>query len=133
MGVIETYTIMLAIAGSAVVVGFLLLARSGNIVSPKQADSYITPQIARETELLREIDQIGEEFTADFWHRYHALVAERDNESLVPDGPEHVELIGMTDTLEGWNAHRMGLLFELARLRRTPIDEVLREFRRCSD
>jgi hypothetical protein len=128
MGVIETYTIMAAIACFAIVVGFLLLARSGYIVSPKQVDS-IAPQIARETVLIREIDQIGEEFGADFWHRYHELVAERDNESLVPDGPEHVELIGMTDKLEEWNARRIGLLFELARLRKTPIDEVLREFR----
>jgi hypothetical protein len=128
MGVIETYTIMVAVAGSAVLVAYLLLARSGYIVSPKQADS-IAPQIAHETELVREIGQIGEEFTADFWHRYHELITLRDNESLVPDGPEHVELIGMTDTLEEWNARRMGLLFELARIRKTPIDDVLREFR----
>ena len=52
------------------------------------------------------------------WHRYHELVAQRDNESLVADGPEHVELIGMFDTLEEWNARRIGLPFELARLRK---------------
>jgi hypothetical protein len=39
------------------------------------------------------------------------------------------ELIKMTDALEEWNARRMGLLFELAKLRKTSIDEVMREFR----
>lgn len=56
--------------------------------------------------------------------RYRELVAKRDSESLVPDGPEHQGLIQMTDTIAEWNARRMGLLFELAKLRNTPIDEV---------
>ena len=99
------------------------LCGTGFIVSPKQVDP-VVPRMAREPELLRLIDQIGEEFTAEFWHRYHELVAKRDQESLVPDVPEHQELIRMTDALEEWNAQRMGLTFELAKLRKTSIDEV---------
>jgi hypothetical protein len=38
-------------------------------------------------------------------------------------------LIKITDALEEWNARRMGLLSELAKLRNTSIDEVMREFR----
>jgi hypothetical protein len=131
MGVVETSAIILVGASSAVVVGLLLLARFGFIVSPKQVDPTV-PQMGRESEILREIDQTGKEFTAEFWHHYHELVAKRDNESLVPDGAEHQELIQMTDALEEWNARRMGLLFELARLRKTSIDEIMREFRGCN-
>jgi hypothetical protein len=127
MDAVETFAMILATAGFAVVVGFVLLARFGFIVSPKQVDPIVSP-MAREPELLRDIDQIEKEFTAEFWRHYHELVAKRDNESLVPDGPEHQELIHMTDALEEWNARRMGLLFELAKLRKSSIDEVVREF-----
>ncbi len=56
MGAIETSAIMVAIAGYAVVVGFVLLARSGYIVSPKQVDP-IEPRLISEPELVREINQ----------------------------------------------------------------------------
>lgn len=128
MGAVETFAIILSTAGFGVVVGLMLLARFGFIVSPKQVDSNLSP-LAREPELLRAIDQIGKELTSEFWRHYHELVAKRDNESLIPDGPEHQELIQMTEALEEWNARRMGLLFELAKLRKTSIDEVMRELR----
>jgi hypothetical protein len=128
MGAVETFAIILSTAGFAVVVGLMLLARFGFIVSPKQVDPKLSPT-ASEPELLRAIDQIGKELTAEFWRHYQELVAKRDNESLVPDGPEHQELIQMAEALEEWNVRRMGLLFELAKLRKTSIDEVMREFR----
>jgi hypothetical protein len=128
MGELETLAIIMAVASFTILVGYLLLARTGFIVSPKQIDP-LGPQTEREPELLHEIEQLGRELTAQLWHRYHDLVAKRDQESLMPDGPEHQELIKMTDALEEWNARRMGLLFELAKLRKTSIDEVMREVR----
>jgi hypothetical protein len=38
-------------------------------------------------------------------------------------------MIKMTDALEEWSARQMGLILELAKLRKTSIDEVMREFR----
>jgi hypothetical protein len=125
MGVIETLVIMLAIASSAVLVALLLLARTGFIVSPKRVDPP-EPQMAREQELLREIKQINEEFSAEFWRRYHELVAKRDAELLIPDGPELQELIRMTDELEIRQAERLEILSRLARLRKTTLSEVMK-------
>ncbi len=125
MGVIETLVIIMAIASSALVVGFMLLARTGFNVAPKPADTP-APQMAREEELLREISQINEQFSAEFWRRYHALVAKRDAELLVPDGPELRELIRMTDELELRQAERLEILSKLARLRKTTLSEVMK-------
>jgi hypothetical protein len=125
MGVIEALAIILAIASSAIVVGLLLLARTGFIVTPKRMDTPV-PQVAREKELLCEIKDINEEFSAEFWRRYHELVGRRDAELLIPDGPELQELIRMTDQLELRQADRLVLLSELARLRQTTLSEVMK-------
>jgi len=125
MGAIETLVIIMAIASSAVVVGFLLLARTGFIVAPKPVDTP-APQLAREQELLREIGQINGKFSAEFWRRYHELVARRDADLLITGGPEMQELIGMTDELELRQAERLEILSKLARLRKTTLSEVMK-------
>jgi hypothetical protein len=128
MGIMEILIMITVIAASAGTAALLLWARTGFIVSSKPVDTP-APEATREEELLRQIDQIYDELPAEFWQRFHELVAERDAETLIPDGLEHQELIRMTDELEEWNARRVGLLLELARLRKTSIDEVMREFR----
>jgi len=125
MGVIETLVIILAIASSAVVVGLLLLARTGFIVTPRPVDTP-APQMAHEQELLREVSQINEKFSAEFWRRYYELVAKRDADLLIPDGPELQELIRMTDDLELRQAERLEILSKLARLRKTTLSEVIK-------
>jgi hypothetical protein len=45
----------------------MLFARALFIVSPRQVDPPAL-EAAREPELVRAIDRIGEEFTAQFWH-----------------------------------------------------------------
>ncbi|MFI5458179.1 MAG: hypothetical protein ACHRXM_22315 [Isosphaerales bacterium] len=125
MGVVETLVIILAIASSAVVVGFLLLARTGFIVAPKPMDTP-APQMGRQKELLREISQINEKLSAEFWRRYYELVAKRDADLLIPDRPELQELIRMTDDLELRQAERLEILSKLARLRKATLSEVMK-------
>ncbi len=50
----------------------------------------------------------------------------RKAETLVPDSPEHLELIGMTHRMECRHAERLVLLSELANLRGISLAEVLR-------
>ncbi len=47
-------------------------------------------------------------------------------ETLIPDSPEHRELIRMTNEMECLQAERLGLLSELAKLRATSLAEVLK-------
>jgi hypothetical protein len=59
------------------------------------------------------------------WERYHALVARRKAETLTPD--EQTELIALSDRLEEVNAQRIGYLAELARVRNTSLEALIRE------
>jgi hypothetical protein len=59
------------------------------------------------------------------WERYHALVARRKTETLTPD--EQTELIALSDRLEEVNAQRIGYLAELARVRNTSLEALVRE------
>jgi hypothetical protein len=114
-----------AIATSSVMVAMLLIARPGFTVSPEPVDPS-GPESLREDELVRQINQINEEFPPESWRRYRELRAKLEAETLVPDGPEHQELIQMTDRLEIRHADRIGLLIELARLRKTSLTEVMK-------
>ena len=125
MGILVIISAIAALSGT---VAWLLRARSGSDVSPEPT-GIDGPDAAREQELLNQIDRVYEEIPDEFWHRYHELVAQRDAATLIRDGPEHQELIRMTDQVEEWNARRVGLLLDLAKLRKTSIDEVMREFR----
>jgi hypothetical protein len=120
--------VILVMAVCAAVIWLLLMSRDGFIVEITRVDSP-APESTQEEELLRLVVRVYDELPVEFWQRFHELAAKRDAETLVRDGPEHQELIRMTDELEEWNARRVGLLLDLARLRKMPIDEVLREFR----
>jgi hypothetical protein len=120
--------VILAMAVCAAVIWVLLIARDGFIIETKRVDRS-APESTQVEELLHQIDRVYDELPVEFWQRFQELAAKRDAESLVRDGPEHQELIRMTDEMEDWNARRVGLLLDLARLRKVPIDEVLREFR----
>jgi len=124
MGVVEILAIILAMTSSAVVVGLLLLPRTGFIVAPKPVDTP-TPQTAREQELLRQINEISEGLSDDFWRRYNELVAKRRKETLTPDGPEHQELMRLTNELECRHAERLARLVLLAKLRNTSVVKLL--------
>jgi hypothetical protein len=119
---------ILALAALLVMVALWLWTRLGFIVTPHTSGAD-APVSVREQELLGQIERIYKEIPSEFRRRYQELIARRDAGTLIRESPEHQELIRMTDELEEWNARRVGLLLELARLRKTPIDEVLREFR----
>lgn len=75
-----------------------------------------------EAELLQRIN-IG--FSEEWWKRYHALVAKRRAETLAPN--EHQELMTLTDQLENANARRIANLIELAKLRNSSLDALMRD------
>ncbi len=77
---------------------------------------------AAESRLLEEINQGLSE--AD-WNRYHALIAQRQCESL--DIAELEELTSLADRIEQLNAKRMDRLAELARLRNKRLPELMDE------
>jgi hypothetical protein len=124
-GITEILAMISAIAASAIMVALVLLAETGFIISPRSVDAP-APETRREEELVRQIKQINEEFSPGFWRRYRDLRAKLAAEALVPDGPEHQELIQMTDQLELRHADRLRLLSELAKLRKTSLTEMMK-------
>lgn len=75
-----------------------------------------------ESELLQQIN-IG--LSQEEWRRYHELVARRRAEKL--DKYEQQELIGLSDRIEKANARRMQALVDLAQLRQTSLQAVMKE------
>lgn len=80
------------------------------------------PHLPRaESELLDEMD-LG--VSPDAWDRYHMLIGRRDDGSLTAE--EHGELIKLSDGIEVANARRVHALIELAALRHTSLEELMR-------
>jgi hypothetical protein len=77
---------------------------------------------AREAELLLTIN---ESMSAIAWARYHGLIARRQAAILTPE--EQHELITLTDTIETANVARIAAAAELAHLRNTTLNALLRE------
>lgn len=75
-----------------------------------------------ESELLLKINQ---PVPSNVQHRYDELIARRDERTLTPE--EHQELLRLTDQVETLEAERVGRLIELAKLRQTSLDEVMRQ------
>lgn len=77
---------------------------------------------ARESELLAQIDQglPGREA-----RRYQELMERRRAETLTPG--EHEELLQLTVAAEGIQAERIRLLIELAQLRGTTLDALMKD------
>lgn len=78
---------------------------------------------ASESELVR---QINAGLPAETWQRYHGLLAKRRAEALAP--AEHQQLIALSDQIEQANARRMQHLLDLARLRGTSLEHLVKEF-----
>jgi hypothetical protein len=114
----------------SIIAGFLMVAwiacaTRSFIIQPHAARSP-TRDVAREQEILRQLEEIDRSLSDDFWRRYDQLISMRKAETLVPDSPEHLELIGMTNRMECRHAERLVLLSELANLRGTSLAEVLK-------
>jgi hypothetical protein len=75
----------------------------------------------KESELLLKINAGLPEAT---WRRQGVLDEKRRQETLT--SAEHRELIALNDEIEEYGAWRIGYLAELARLRQTTLDDVMR-------
>src|SRR5690606_15757452 len=89
---------------------------------PDEAGSSSEPPQAEECQLLEEINR---GLSATDWIRYHPLVAKRQQEAISDD--ELAELTKLADRIEELNAARMERLAELARLRNTPLPQLMDE------
>lgn len=76
---------------------------------------------SRETELLLQINTPLPEET---WRRYSYLYSKLERQTLSAE--EHAELLGLIDVVEEDNAHRIGLLAELAQIRGTTLDTQMK-------
>jgi hypothetical protein len=77
------------------------------------------------SEEVRLLSKINLGLSPNEWERYHALVARRKAETLTSD--EQTELIALSDRLEEANARRIESLAELARVRNTSLEALIRE------
>jgi hypothetical protein len=78
----------------------------------------------QETE-SRLLEQISAGLAPDTWQRYHELTAKRRDDSL--SDTEYSELLRLTEEVELWNARRLELLLELARLRGIPLRALVEQ------
>jgi hypothetical protein len=76
-------------------------------------------------EEARLLSKINLGISPSEWERYHELIARRKGEALTPD--EQMELIALSERLEEINAQRIGYLAELARVRNTSLEALIRE------
>jgi hypothetical protein len=74
-----------------------------------------------ETEMLLKINTPLPEET---WRRYTSLYAKLDPDTITAE--EHAELLQLINVVEMDNARRIGHLIELARLRRTSLDTLMK-------
>lgn len=82
----------------------------------------VAPHLSKnESELLLKIN---EGLPEELWRRSDMLNKRRRAGKLTPE--EHAELIALNDKFEEYNVRRIGYLVELAQLRRTTLDEVIK-------
>ena len=75
-----------------------------------------------ESELLKKINlDLG--IAPKVWERYDLLTAQLHEEQL--DETEHQELIALLDLIEAANVERIKLLIQLAKLRKTTLEQVM--------
>lgn len=87
----------------------------------KQGTSAVPSLPSAEARLLQQINQ---GLSADEWQRYNALITRRQAEMLRPD--EQSELVALSDRLEELNTMRVQALVDLARVRRIPLQDLMR-------
>ena len=81
------------------------------------------PRLSRgEAELLEGINR---GLSQETWQRYHELLGKRRAETLTPR--EHEALVALSDQVEEMNARRMEQVAQLARLRHTSLEGLVRE------
>lgn len=90
------------------------LARSARSDASERADS--------EAKLLRRINTGPSE---NFWEQYNSLSEKSRAELLTPT--EHAELVRLSDQLERVNLEQMEALVELANVRETPLEQLMRD------
>jgi hypothetical protein len=101
------------------------LERSGSIPSqdPENAAARTRSTLPHaEAELL---ERINEGLPEPTWERYYDLKAKRDAETLTAE--EHRELIALVNEIETWNARRLELVGELARLRGVSLSNLVEQ------
>jgi predicted transcriptional regulator len=81
------------------------------------------PRLSQDEALL--LQEINQGLPAETWQRYHDLVAKRRAETLTPE--EHEELMALTNEVEIWNARRVELVSDLARLRNVSLSRMMDE------
>lgn len=79
-----------------------------------------TPADATEAQLLQQVN-LG--FSAEWWHRYRSLIADRQAETINP--ADLAELIAMSEALEIANVKRVEALGKIAQLRNCAIEQVM--------
>ena len=88
-----------------------------------QANRVAAPSLdAEQSRLLEEINQ---GLSQTQWTRYYALVSNRQAGTLSED--EYAELTAASNHIEKLNARRMECLAELARLRGTSLQDLLKQ------
>jgi hypothetical protein len=73
----------------------------------------------------RLLTQINRGFTDAWWRRYHDLLEKRQESRL--SAAEHRRLLGLTDQLERREAKRLYALVRLAKLRKQPLSDLMRD------
>ena len=73
-----------------------------------------------ETTLLQKINEGLSEAS---WNRYHALYAKLEAETLTAE--EHLQLRTLSNEIEMANAARLGLVWELAKLRGKTFEQMM--------
>lgn len=83
------------------------------------------PQSATETSEAKLLQRINLGFSADWWQKYRALIADRQAETI--NESDLAQLIEMSEAIELANGGRIEALGELAKLRRCEIEAVMAE------
>lgn len=73
----------------------------------------------------RLLEQINTGLPPATWQRYHQLCARRRDDALSVE--EYSELLRLTEEVELWNARRLDLLSQLARLRGVPLRALVEQ------
>jgi hypothetical protein len=71
--------------------------------------------MSAQSDEARLLDEIGQEFSEEFWSHYRTLVRKRRDETLTPE--EQGELIALSDEIEAADIRRLEWLSQLACLR----------------
>jgi hypothetical protein len=80
------------------------------------------PTLADTTE-AQLLQQVNLGFSAEWWHHYRSLIADRQAETI--NSADLAELIAMSEALEMANIKRVEALGEIAQLRNCAIEQVM--------